>query len=211
MEAGATSIDWDGYVLYNPGVMGPLNGLPLTEARLAFKRCMETKAERLEMLGRLLNANGVTMDVDDSAVQKLNGWFYENVEFDPEQPGRLLADWYSVVHDMAMFLGELTIRRHPNLRWEFFTWGRTNVSFQKPVIMGFGTEDPKFRTNIDFERMVAAYAHRIVAGRGSIPTYGTVTVRGTAIDVDALSRDHDSTDATADQFLLWLLMAKERA
>jgi hypothetical protein len=45
--------------------------------------------------------------------------------------------------------------RHPNLWWEFFTWGRKNVCHHQPVIMGFSTEDPKFKTNIDLERRAA--------------------------------------------------------
>jgi hypothetical protein len=36
------------------------------------------------------------------------------------------------------------IDHHANLHWEFFTWGKANVAFQRHVIMGFSTEDPKF-------------------------------------------------------------------
>lgn len=55
------------------------------------------------------------------------------------------------------------IERHPNPRWELFTWGRANVAFQRHVVVGLGTEDPKFITNIDIGRMVAMYAsdHRV--------------------------------------------------
>ncbi len=66
------------------------------------------------------------------------------------------------------------IERHPNLRWEFFTWGAKNVAYQRHVIMGFGSEDPKFHTNIDIDRNVATYGHRVVAKRGSVPTSGGV-------------------------------------
>lgn len=205
------SIDWDGYELYDPGTAGPLNTLPRAEARQAFKRCMETKAARIEMLRRLLRANGVELAGEDTAVQDLNDWFYANVESDPEQPGRLLRGWYSVVHDVAVFLGDLMIERYPNLHWEFFTWGKTNVAFQRHVIMGFGTEDPKFHTNIDIDRSVATYVHRIIEGRGSIPTYGRVNVRGTEIDVDAAAAQHRSHEIETDAFWRWLQMAAQRA
>ncbi len=79
------------------------------------------------------------------------------------------------------------IERHPNLRWEFFTWGAKNVAYQRHVIMGFGSEDPKFHTNIDIDRNVATYGHRVVAKRGSVPTSGTTTVCGAQIDVDAVA------------------------
>lgn len=85
---------------------------------------MHAKPARIEMLRQLLTANGVELNSTDAAVQDLNDWFYANVEPDPKNRGRLLPDWYSVVNDIALFLGEVMIERHPNLRWEFFTWGR---------------------------------------------------------------------------------------
>jgi hypothetical protein len=172
---------------------------------------METKSARLEILSRLVKANGVELTNADSSVQDLNDWFFANVEADPEQPGRLLPIWYSVCHDVALFLGELMIERHPNLHWEFFTWGKTNVAFQRHVIMGMSTEDPKFHTNIDIDRMVATYAHQIIESRGSIPSYGTVEVRGATIDVDAIAADHRGRELDTEAFWHWLRMAAERA
>jgi len=205
------TIERDGYEPYEPDVAGPPDTLPPAEARQAFKRCMATKLARLEMLSRLLKANGVEPGNSDAAVQDLNDWFYAHVEADPDQPGLLLPDWYSVVHDIALFLGDVMIERHPNLRWEFFTWGKTNVSFQRHVIMGFSTEDPKFRTNINIDCMVATYAHEIIEHGGSIPSYGTVLVRGTPIDVDAAAERHRRRELETDAFLRWLRMAARRA
>jgi len=205
------SIEWDGYEPYDPGFIGLPNTLPRTEARQAFKRFMETKPARLELLSQLLKVNGVELGRSDAAIQVLNDWFFENVEADPEQPGWLVPEWYSVVHDVALFLGDVMIERHPNLHWEFFTWGKTNVAFQWHVIMGFSTEDPKFHTNIDIERMVASYAHRIIESRGSNASYGVVEIRGVAIDVDAIAADHRGRGIETDTFRSWLQMAARRA
>jgi hypothetical protein len=205
------SVDWDGYEFYDAGAAAPPRALPRAEARRVFKRCMETKGPRIEMLKRLLKANGVELGSDDAAIQDLNDWFFASVEADPAQPGRLAPDWYSVAHDMALFLGEVMIERHPNLHWEFFTWGKTNVSFQRHVIMGFSTEDPKFHTNIDIDDMVAAYAHQIIESRGSVPNHGTVNVRGAEIDVDAVSARHRGREIETDVFWRWLRMAEQRA
>lgn len=103
------------------------------------------------------------------------------------------------------------IERHPNLRWELFTWGKTNVAFQRPVIMGFTTEDPKLHTNINIYRMVATYAHQIIEGRGSVPIYGTVEVRCTPIDVDAAVARHRGREIETDAFWRWLQIAAQRA
>ncbi|MGD7704826.1 hypothetical protein [Microlunatus sp. Y2014] len=205
------SIEWDGYEPYDPGAADPPRALPRAEARQVFKRCMETKAARIEMLGRLVKANDAELGRDDAAIQALNDWFFANVEPDPDEAGRLVSTWYSVVHDLALFLGEVMIERHPHLHWEFFTWGKSNVAFQGHVIMGFSTEDPKFHTNFDIERTVATYAHRIVESRGSVPSYGTVEVRGTPIDVDAVAARHRDQEVETDAFLRWLETAARRA
>lgn len=205
------SIDWDDYELYDPGVSVPLKMLPRAEARKAYERLMQAKPARIEMLRRLLKANGVELGRGDAAIQDLNDWFYSNVEPDPDNRGRLLPDWYSVVSDIALFLGDVMIERHPNLHWEFFTWGKTSIAYQRHVIMGFSTEDPKFHTNIDIDRSVATYGHRIVAQRGSAPSYGTAIVRGAQIDVDAVASQHRDREIETDAFWRWLRNAASRA
>ncbi len=77
------SIDWDGYEVYDPGVTGPLNMLPRAEARQAFTRLMPAKPARIDMLRRLLEADGVELGASDAVIQDLNDWFYANVQADP--------------------------------------------------------------------------------------------------------------------------------
>jgi len=211
VEAGTLSVDWNGYEPYVPGTAEPPHALQRAEARRMYKECMESKPMRLQMLGRLLKSNGVEQTTDDPAVQNLNNWFIANVEADSDMPGRLIPIWYSVCHDVALFLGDLMIERQPNLRWEFYTWGKTNVAFQRHVIMGFSTEDPKLHTNLDIDRMVVAYAHQIIEAQGSFPTFGTVEVRGTPIDVDAVAASHRSREIDTEAFRHWLQRAAERA
>ncbi|UOQ87844.1 hypothetical protein MUN74_11075 [Agromyces endophyticus] len=172
---------------------------------------METRSARIESLGRLVEGNGVMLATDDAAIQRLNDWFLASVEADPERPGFLLPAWYSVTHDVALFLGEVMIERHPTLRWEFFVWGKTNVAYQRHVIMGFSTEDPKLRTNIDIDRLVATYGHQLVESRGSVASLGKVEIRGTTIDIDAVAASHRSTGIDSDRFVQWLSRVTERA
>jgi len=211
VELGTVTIDWDGYEPYTTGAVEPPRALSRSEARQVFRRCMETKNARVAMLGRLLKANGVELGSADSAIQELNDWFLANVEADPAQPGRLAPNWYSVTHDVALFLGDVMIERHPSLRWEFFTWGKTNVAFQRHVIMGFSTEDPKLHTNIDIDDRVTAYAHQIIEARGSIPIHGIVEVRGVRVDVDAVAARHRSREIDTQAFWHWLQKVAQRA
>jgi hypothetical protein len=206
----AVSTNWDEYVVYHPGVLGPANTLPRSEARLAFIKLMEARPERIEMLRRLLMASGVELSSADSAIQDLNDWFLANVEADPKKPGRLQAEWYSVVNDVALFLGDVIIGRCPSLHWEFFVWGKKNVSYQRPVIMGFSKiANPKY--NMDVDMVVATYAHRIIASRGSISSYGRVMVRGVEIDIDAAVADLRRPEVEANAFLRLVNAAESQA
>jgi hypothetical protein len=157
------NMEWDDYEIYQPGVFAPMHTLARREARQAFNRLMAAKPGRIQMLRRLLKANGVELGGTDAAVQDLNDWFRPNVQEDPQKPGRLLPIWYSVVNDIGLFLGDLMIARCLQLRWEFYTWGKKDVSYQRHVIMGFRhVPNPKY--NIDIDRLVATYGYRIVAG-----------------------------------------------
>ena len=203
------TMDWNGYEIYRPGVMGPWHTLPRTEARKAFKRLMEAKPGRIAMLHRLSNANGAVFDTTDASIQNVNAWFQANVQPDPDKPGRLLPEWYSVVLDVGLFLGDVIIERCPWLHWEFFTWGKKNISYQKPVIMGFRMPNP--RHNFDMERFVVGYGHQIVASRGSISHYGSVVVRGVEIDVDDAVARQTHRDIRTDAFLHWVRLAESEA
>lgn len=156
-------IDWNGYKPFDPGVRGPLHQLPRAAARAAFDRLMAAKPDRIDALRRLLQANGVKLDDADAAVQGLDDWFRASVEADPANPGRLAPIWYSVVNDIALFLGELITRRHPQLRWVMFENGKKDAAYQRHVVVGF-TKAPNPKYNVDIDMSVATYAHRIVGG-----------------------------------------------
>jgi hypothetical protein len=204
------SFDWQGYKPFNAASAAPAGALPPAEARRAFERSMATKHKRIAMLGQLLGANGTELGTSDESIQHLNDWFIACVEADPAHPGSLLPIWYSVVHDVGMFLGDVMIERHPNLRWAFSTWGKKSINYQELVLMGFGSEDPKFHTNLNIHEAAIAYGHRIIASRGSIPTYGVVEVRGTPIDVDAIAAVHREREIENDEFVRWMQVAARR-
>lgn len=154
---------WDEYEIYHPGTLGPLSELPRAQARAAYDRLMAARGERERQLRRLVNAYGVDFDRTDAGVQRLNDWFRKHVQADLAVPGRLMPEWYSVVNDVALFLGDTMIERNPHLRWDFCTAGRKNISYQRHTIAGFTqVANPRYR--IDIDRVVAVYGHRVVAG-----------------------------------------------
>lgn len=157
-------MEWGDYEWYRRGVEGKLSDAPRPVARAAFDRLMEAKSERIQMLIDLAGTQGFHVDSTDGGVQRLNDWFCAFVEEDPESMGRMKDGWYSVGTDIGLFLGETAIQRHPDLHWEFFTWGKRNISYHRAVIMGFSTDNPKFHINFDPADYVVGYGHRLVKG-----------------------------------------------
>ena len=210
MGGALMSVNWDSYEIYDLGFVGSFQDLPRAEARAAFKRIMAAKDQRIEMLRSLLKSNGVELAPGADAIQNLNDWFRHNVEHDPARADGLLPEWYSVSFDIALFLGEVLIDRHPNLHWEFFTWGKKNVSYQRPVIMGFrSVPNPKY--NIDFWRQAVVYGQSIVHGRGPKPVYGTTTVRGVVLDIDAIVAEAPRREPPTDRFWNWIVTLDSEA
>jgi hypothetical protein len=161
------SVEWDGYSPFDPGVNRPLHEVSRREARKAFDRLMAAKDDRKESLGRLLAANGVTLDDSDDGIQRLDDWFCDNVEGEA-RAGRLHNVWYAVVNDISLFLGDTMIKRSPNLRWEFFDISKRDVGYQRHVILGYTkVADPYYYVDIDM--VVATYGVRIVADMETKP------------------------------------------
>lgn len=156
-------ISWSDYDIYDPGFLGLPADLSRQDAKDAFSRLMAARKARRVCLGALLRANEVALFDDDASVQRLNGWYLENVSEDPDRRGRLLPEWYSVVNDIGLYLGDIAIKRHAELRWELYVSGKKDVSYQRHVLMGFTrVSNPKF--NFDLDGGVAGLGHRVVAG-----------------------------------------------
>jgi hypothetical protein len=203
-------MDWDEYVLDDRGVRGRLAEQPRSVARQAFDRLMHEKPARVEVLRRLLRANGLELNGSDDGIQELNEWFVRSVEADPDHPGRLAQEWYSVAHDVALFLGDVMIDRCPQLRWDLFTGGKKDAAYHRHIITGF-TKVPNKKYNIDIAQQVVTYAHRVIVGRGSIPHYGSVNIRGIDIDVDAAAARVRRNEVEPDAFWQWIRKAEMKA
>lgn len=160
-------VDWGDYRSFDPGVDRPLHEVSRREAREHFERLMAEKPARKQALAELLARNGVELDRSERSLRELGEWFCDNVEPDPRDPERLAPRWYAVVNDIALYLGDILIERRPGLRWELFTAGDRDMSYQRPVIMGFNVSNPHF--NVDFDWAIGVEGHCIVAGEPGEP------------------------------------------
>ncbi len=73
---------------------------------------------------------------------------------------------FSLSCDIGMFMGELAIRLAPCLHWEMCTHGKNNISYQRPVIMGFKVKNKHF--NVDFDYVIVTYAYRLLDGEPEV-------------------------------------------
>lgn len=157
------AIDFSEYVCFDPGVDRPLDQVTRAEAKAHFNLVMEQKEERITQLKALVAKSGITLTGTDKSIQQLNDWFFKHVEPSPTDTDSLKPIWYSVVNDISLFLGELVIRRSEGkLRWELFTYGKRDVSYQRPVLMGFTkVKDKKY--NRDLDLAIGMYGHRVIS------------------------------------------------
>lgn len=157
------SVQWEGYEPYHPLFPVPSNELSRKDARAEFDQLIGNKQVRIEALGQLLRLNGVRLGKDDGSLQEINAWVDANAELEPDNDDRLRSIWYAVTNDVALFLGEIIIERFPNLHWELFVRGARDVSYHRPVLMGFTkAQNPKY--NIDIAQAVAVHLVRVANG-----------------------------------------------
>lgn len=156
-------VDWGVYWPYIPITDGPFEDLPRRDARRAYAHLMAAKAERVEQLRRLVESSGIRLGTTDADLQALNDWFRGTVELSTTDPNRLSNLSYAVVHDVALFLGDVAIERSPGLRWEMFTRGKRDISFQQPVIMGF-TKVANPRYHVNLRSALAVNGLRVASG-----------------------------------------------
>src|SRR5690242_6986205 len=162
----APAVVWDDYVGFDPGVDRPLDEVTLAEARDYFDRFTQATNERPDVLRRLLSHNGVSLEAGEAGLDQLNAFFIDHVTGDPVSE-RLEPQWYVVARDIGIWMGNFLIERADQLEWRLYTGGKTDVAFQRPVIMGFNVPNKNY--NLDPELDVVALGVRAVQRE---PDYG---------------------------------------
>lgn len=151
---------WEIYRPDSPPFDGALRLLSRKEARISYDHFLSERLNRVHQLKALLAQNGLTLSFDDAQLQVANEWFDANLERSEENPEKLRNIWYSVIYDFSIFIGEMIILRHPGLHWEFFVWGKQDISYHSPVIMGFDNI-PKRKINMNLSASLVTHAYRI--------------------------------------------------
>ncbi|MBT8164816.1 MAG: hypothetical protein KJO97_04630, partial [Acidimicrobiia bacterium] len=64
------------------------------------------------------------------------------------------------------------------LRWEFWTAGKRDVSYQRHVIVGFDVANQRY--NVDFDLIVGMYGHRLIRETEEEPEFFVGLLQGAA-------------------------------
>lgn len=155
-----SDFSWSSYVAFQPGVSQPWHELSPGDARKVFAKVIAAREERVASLRQLLEANGRQLGISNDDIQDLEDWFRGHVVADPDEPSRPDARSLALAFDIGVFLGELMIRRRPELRWKLLTSPKRDVSFQRPVVSGFS--DPSM--HIDPIWSASSFAFRLSNG-----------------------------------------------
>src|SRR3954468_3540069 len=128
------SVDWGDWSSFEGSPGRELGGLKPAAARRYFDALMAARPARRVALERLLERNHAPISIADDGLQRLNDWYGENVS---GADGRLVARWYAVGLDVALYIADAMIARAPGLEWRMYTKRRQALSYQRPVLMGF--------------------------------------------------------------------------
>jgi hypothetical protein len=153
---------WDDYEIFDPQVERPLAELTRGEARAHYARVMDSKDHRIQELKKLASAAGVDLDGTENALQAFNDWFVKNIEPNPENPDQARGRWFSVAHDLSLYLADLMIAKYPHLHWRLHERGKRNLSYQRPVLVGFRNAHPTYSVDLDYA--LTEYANGLARG-----------------------------------------------
>ncbi|WP_354697233.1 hypothetical protein DSM112329_02859 [Paraconexibacter sp. AEG42_29] len=154
-------INWDEWTAFEDAPGRPLAEVDRATAQRYFATLMAARRARRDHLLALLALNGVQISTDNAGLQRLNDWYRAHVQ--GSEPDLLEDRWYAVGLDVGLFLGEAMIERAPTLEWRVFTGVAHDVSYQRPVVMGFERARNR-QYNVDPEFLVSIHGRRIVAG-----------------------------------------------
>jgi hypothetical protein len=141
---------WDEYEIFDPQVDRPLAELTPAEARAHYALVMETKDQRVDELKNLARAARIELDDSEEALQRFNDWFVMDVKPDPDRPEQAGGRWLSVCHDLSLYLADLIMARHPHLHWKLQKTGKRDLSYQRPVLVGFRNAHPTYTVDLYF-------------------------------------------------------------
>jgi hypothetical protein len=150
-----------GYKIFDPKVDKPLHELSRVEANSAYRWFISQKDKRKTMLMDHAKRNGFPIEGDaKELIENLHEFFVTEVK--KEKKGHPPSSYiFSLCNDIGMLISDLLIEKAPQLSWTMHTAGKTDLSFQRPVIIGFNVKNKNYSVDIDY--LLCQYAHRLAS------------------------------------------------
>lgn len=149
------------YSVFDPKVNRPLHELPREEAKAAYDWFIKSIPERLEELRNLLRVDDVDLNFEEASLTKLHDWFFDVVQEERELGNNSPSpELFSVCNDVGVYISEILRRESNKIDWSFYISNSKGLSYQRPVLIGFGVKNKDY--HIDFDYLICQYAFRII-------------------------------------------------
>ena len=151
------------YEVFRPKLDKPCYLAARKEARAAYNWFIESIPERIKGLKDFVKECGYPVLEGRDFLPVLND-FYFGVCSEIAGHEKLGPMELSLAMDINMYIGDLLVQKFDNLHWAFHTFGKSNIDYQSPVIMGFSKVKYK-KYSREFFGVIAGYGIRILEGR----------------------------------------------
>ena len=151
------------YKIFDPKLDKPSHLAGRKEARIAYEWFVESIPERIEVLKSFVKECGYPVLEGREFLPVLNDFYFGVCSeiIGQEEPGPLE---FSLASDINMYIGDSLVQQFENLDWTFHTFGKSDVDYHRPVVMGFSNVKNKKYAR-EFFIPLGAYAHRIIKGK----------------------------------------------
>ncbi|MEP4197001.1 MAG: hypothetical protein ABJL99_15355 [Aliishimia sp.] len=151
------------YDVFQPKLAKPCHLAERKEAKVAYEWYVDSVSERIEILKDFVAKCDYPILEGRDLLPVLNDFFFgvcAEIK-GQEKPGPLE---FSLASDINMYIGNLLMQKFDNLHWAFHTFGKSDINYQSPVIMGFSKVKNK-KYSREFFGPIGGYAIRIVQGK----------------------------------------------
>jgi hypothetical protein len=147
------------YSNFDPKVDKPLHELTRHEAEAAYEWFMSQKDYRKNVLLSYAVKLGYDLHGNDKErIETFHKLLVSEIKKEGVSPNPS-SYILSLCNDIAIFISELLIKNAPHLSWGMHTAGKSDLSYQRPVIRGFNVKNKNYSVDIDY--LLCQYAHRL--------------------------------------------------
>lgn len=185
------------YEILVPPLEKPVDQLSRAEARQYFDWYLSKLEDRTDYLR---DVTGLPLDHSPASLVPLWKWFLRHAEIEKTPPARLaeleaqfagsplaatlleenarqlsLQTEY-MIRDIGMYWGQVFVKNHPGIHWDFYTTPKRDMFVNRPLLMGFPNEIFPEKEGVPFEPVHMAGVQASKLFRGNQSKYDLIRV-----------------------------------